>query len=93
MAYPLESPATKVPLGSKPVSTPSSTAKGGELQSSSTVAPLGRMPVPSPSADPKEGERQSSATQAPLNRTPVKGWGSAGDLPMSERSVDQSKTK
>jgi hypothetical protein len=81
------------PLGKTPISSPSSNPKGGEKQIIGDTVKLGMTPVASPSANPKSGEFQIIGDKTPLNRTPIKGWGSAGKLPMSERSIKQSQGK
>lgn len=80
-------------LGKSPVASPSANPSDGQKQIIGEEASLSRTPVASPSANPSGGEKQIVGEQCPLNRTPVKGWGSAANLPMSQRSIDQSKTK
>lgn len=94
MAYPAQLQGEKVELGKKPVSSPSANPRSGEFQTGgSETVQMSRTPVQSPSANPKSGEFQLQGEKVELNRTPQKGWGSAGNLPMSERSIQQSKTK
>ena len=85
--------ATKQALSKAPVSSPSSDPGNGEFQKdAATTVPLNRTPITSPSSDPSNGEFQmDAATTVKLNRAAVKGWGSAANIPMSERSVKQSK--
>lgn len=80
-------------LGKNPVSSPSGSPSNGQAQMVGESVKLSRTPVASPSANPKSGEFQAIGDKAPLNRTPQKGWGSAAKLPMSERSIEQSKGK
>lgn len=82
---------TEQPLSKSPVSSPSADPASGQFQVVGTEVPLSRNPIASPSSNPSSGEFQAMGCQAPLNRNPVKGWGSAANLPMSERSVAQSK--
>ena len=80
-------------LGKSPVSSPSANPSSGATEMVGEEVKLGTAPVPSPSASPKSGSFEMVGTGCSLNRTPVKGWGSAANLPMSQRSVDQSKGK
>jgi hypothetical protein len=80
-------------LGRSPVASPSANPKGGTMQTTGDRAPLSMAPVASPSANPSGGTIQAVGDKTPLNRTPVKGWGSAANLPMSQRAIAQSKTK
>ena len=82
---------TEVPLSKSPTSSPSANPSSGAFQRVGVEAPLNRTPVGSPSSNPSSGEFQMTGTPAPFNRNPVKGWGSAANLPMSERSIAQSK--
>lgn len=95
MAYPAQIQGEKVELGKKPVSSPSANPSSGEFQTGSgEKVQMSRTPVQSPSANPKSGEFQTACGESvQMSRTPQKGWGSAGNLPMSERSIQQSKTK
>ncbi len=87
----IEKVGTEQNLNKAPVSSPSANPTSGEFQKVGTEVNLNRAPVASPSANPTSGEFQKVGTEASLNRAPVKGWGSAAKLPMSERSVAQSK--
>ena len=83
----------KKEVSKTPVASPSANPKGGEYQITGDTVTVGRTPIPSPSANPKSGEFQKVGDSVGLNKTPVKGWGSAANLPMSQRSIDQSKGK
>lgn len=82
-----------LPLGKKPISSPSANPAGGSFQIVGDEIRLGKTPVPSPSANPSEGQRQIIGDGVTLSRTPVKGWGNAASLPMSERAIAQSQGK
>lgn len=78
-------------LSQKPVSSPSSDPSGGDYQLVGDTVEMSRKPIASPSANPKGGEYQNVGDGVDMSRTPQKGWGSAAKLPMSERSIAQSK--
>lgn len=80
------------PLGKSPVSTPTATRKMGEVQLVGDHKDLNRTPITSPSANPKGGKIQQVGDSVSLSRGPVKGWGSAANLPMSDRAIAQSNT-
>jgi hypothetical protein len=80
-------------LGKNPVSSPSADPPGGQSQMTGEEVTLGTNPVPSPSASPSSGAFDTVGEKCSLNRTPVKGWGSAANIPMSQRSVQQSQGK
>ena len=84
--------ATEQKLNHRPESSPSANPRSGEFQIETTQMKLNHTPISSPSANPKSGEFQIHATEMPLNRTPQKGWGSAANLPMSERAEAASRT-
>lgn len=79
------------PMGRKPVATPSQSAPQGQTQIVGDAAPLSRTPVPFQNFGAKSGHQQLVGDSAPLNRTPVKGWGSAANLPMSDRTHEASE--
>jgi hypothetical protein len=79
-------------LSHKPVSSPSANPKSGQSQLVGDSVSLSRTPVQSPSANPRSGQFDLVGDTVSLNRTPVKGWGSAANLPMSERAIQQSNT-
>lgn len=82
----------KQPLNKTPIASPSADPRSGTFETTGDRQAMSQTPVQSPSANPKGGTYETSGEKVPLNRTPVKGIGSAGNLPMSERSIDQSKT-
>lgn len=85
---------TRQDLSKKPVSSPASNPKGGAThQLVGDSLALSRKSIQSPSANPRTpGKAHMVGTSVDLNRTPVKGWGKAANLPMSERSHEQSMT-
>lgn len=80
------------PLSKSTVSTPTATRKMGTVQLVGDSQKLNRTPIASPSSNPKSGKVQQVGDSVSLNRGAVKGWGSAANLPMSDRAVAQSNT-
>lgn len=76
----------------RPVSSPSANPRGGQFQTVGDSLNMSRTSVQSPSANPSSGQFQITGDQASMSRRPIKGWGSAANLPMSERSIKQSQT-
>jgi hypothetical protein len=80
------------PLSKSPVASPSSTHKQGTVQMVGDHLPLSRTSVQSPSANPRGGKIDLVGDKVGMSRTPQKGLGSAANIPMSARAVQQSNT-
>lgn len=87
----IEIVGTEQALSHTPISSPSTPAHKGEIRMVGESVKLNFQPIPSPSTPPSSAKVNQIGTSVPLDRTPQKGWGSAADLPMSERAVAQSK--
>ena len=82
----------EIPLNSRsPIASPSSDPRSGTFQLQGDKVRMSQKPIQSPSSNPRSGSFEYESTCVPLSRTPQKGWGSAYNLAMSQRAIDQSK--
>lgn len=80
-------------LKNSPVSSPSANPSGGQIQTVGESVKLGTSPVPSPTASPSGGSYEMVGESCSLSRNPVKGVHGGARIPMSQRSINQSKGK
>ncbi len=70
---------------------PSGKVAGGEVQAVGSSIPLSTNPVSSAPKLAADGRVQAIGSSVELGSEPIKGLGSAAQIPMSQRAVEQSK--
>lgn len=88
----IEEIGDSLPMSKRPEPSLQQKVRGGEAQLVGDSLPMSRTPVQSPSANPPSGKIEVVGDRIPMSSAANKGWGSAANMPMSERAVKQSDT-